>query len=240
MRSAKLLSHRAMSWFHQDQERADFTPAQLDADASLLDNNASTSPARNDAGLVLMVGGVAGAVGEDTFTSGEVFAEVNDHGRVTVGKGYALFSAAAESATDAPSAFAETYANASGADFIITISLDTAGARLAGSGETAGATSLTRIIAIDFEDFDMPGGPRIVDLSARMPALQVAHLGTEHGGCGGNHHGQWLTGNIATVSADAVAHGGSSIALTDTFSLTGLTGTNAFSFVSGDAISGVA
>jgi hypothetical protein len=126
-------------------------------------------------------------------------------------------------------AAANTFADISGADIEIIRTIQSGPA--VGSNGTVSSTSETQATAIDFHNFDFPGGPLVIDLT-----LQVPHVAS--GFSGGNQFA--LLGHLATVSADAQAFGANSISDTHTVALTDLLADNPFSFVSGLSISGVA
>ena len=184
-----------------------------------------------DSALLLTVGGSAIATGDNTLATGTIHSDVKDLGRVTEAVGYASFTAAADSPSGASGAVAaDTFADVTGADFAFVITRQ--------SGPTAGSgtilsTSQTKVIAIDIAGWTPPGGPIEVDFTIQSGPQRSPGLA----------HGDQVTllGHLATVTADASAPGGDALATTNTFALTdALDPHNAFSFVSGLAISGIA
>jgi hypothetical protein len=184
----------------------------------------SSNNTDNDA-LVLVVGGVAVASGENTLTTGEVHTDVKDMGRITKATGEATFIAAAESPGGNAYADADTFADAVGADIVFIRTIESGPDY--GSDGTALATSTTKVVAIDIEGFDFAGGPIVIDSTLTLPSrAHYAHLD--------------LSGHVASVTADANAAGDNTLASTETFALIDATADNPFSIVSGLAISGVA
>jgi hypothetical protein len=185
----------------------------------------------SDSAFVLAVGGSAIATGDNTLATGTIHADVRDLGRVTEAVGYASFAAAAESNSGASGEVAaDTFADVTGADFALVITRQ--------SGPTAGSgtilsTSQTKVIAIDIAGWTPPGGPIEADFTIQTGLHRSPGLAD------GDH--VTLLGHLATISADASAPGGDALATTNTFALTdALDPHNAFSFVSGLAISGIA
>ena len=190
----------------------------------------SADPGSNHSALALTIGGFAIAAGDNTFADGTIYSAVKDLGRVTEAVGYASFIAAADSQSDAPAAaVADTFADAIGADFVFILTRQSGPA--AGSDGTVLSTSQTKVIAIDIEGWTPPGGPIEMDLTVQSFHPQIHQ--------GGNQVA--LLGHLATITADATATGANSLADTNTFAMTdSLDPHNAFSFVNGLAISGVA
>lgn len=244
-------AHRWGAWsrdpgarHHSDQDnRAEVSLVRQHA--PWIEDEAQSPSASGEDSLVLMLGGSAGAIGEDTLVTGTIYSNVKDFGRMTIATGYTEFTAAAESSDGSSVAFADTYADVMGADIVFKLSLDTVGGpRLVDDG-SATASSATRVWAIDFEGIDLPGGARVIEVAGHMPSLPLAYASDHHwghngGGCGRGHNNDRIVGNLATVTADAVVSGDSGLVATDTFASTALVGENVFSFVSGDAITGIA
>ena len=175
-----------------------------------------------DSALVLEIGGYAFASGDNTLADGEIHSQVADLGRVTKAVGYASFVAAADASAGGQVVVdADTFANVVGADIVLMMTVNSGGT---GADGSALATSTLRVLAIDFEGFDMPGGPIVHEIDMSRPSVASLTLG----------------GHLATVVADADATGANTLAETHTFALTDLSAENHFSFVAGDAISGVA
>jgi hypothetical protein len=175
-----------------------------------------------DSALVLDIGGYAFASGDNTLADGEIHSQVADLGRVTRAVGTATFVAAADSSAGGQAVVdADTYANVVGADIVIMMTVNSGGT---GSDGSALATSTLKVMAIDFEGFDMPGGAIVYDVDISRPSVGSIALG----------------GHLATVVADADATGANTLAETHTYAVTDLSAENHFSFVAGDAISGVA
>ena len=180
----------------------------------------------NDDVLVLIVGGAAVANGENTLTTGEVHTDAKDLGRVTRATGEATFIAAAESPQSGDAyADTDTFAEASGADFVFIRTIESGPDY--GADGTALSTSTIKVVAIDIEGIDFAGGPIVIGSTLTMPSR--AHY--EHFA---------LSGHVAAVTVDAEAFGDNTLASTDTFALTDADGDNPFSVVSGLALAGVA
>jgi hypothetical protein len=184
----------------------------------------------DDSALLLTVGGSAIAMGDNTLATGTIHSDVRDLGRVTEAVGYASFTAAADSNGASGAVAADTFADVTGADFAFVITRQSG--PTAGSG-TISSTSQTKVIAIDIAGWTPPGGPIEVDFTVPWGPQRSAGLA----------HGDQATilGHLATVTAEASAPGGDALATTNTFALTdAIDPHNAFSFVSGLAISGIA
>jgi hypothetical protein len=192
--------------------------------AATVQQPSSNNDADSDA-LVLVVGGVAVASGENTLTTGEVRTDVTDMGRITKATGEATFIAAAESSDGNAYADADTFADAVGADIVFIRTVETGPDH--GTDGTAFATSTTKVVAIDIEGIELAGGPIVIDSTLTMPSrAHYTHLD--------------LTGHVAAISADAHAAGDNTLASTETFAFVDATADNQFSIVGGLAISGVA
>jgi hypothetical protein len=189
----------------------------------------------SDGGLVLIMGGYAVATGDNTLADGTIHSSVENLGRVTEAIGYATFVAAADSQSGA-TADAGTFADVSGADFVWEITVQS-GPSVTSQGSVE-STSQTRVIAIDIAGWSPPGGPIVHDVTLQIPNYSsFASLLTDYQG--GRHLD--FFGSSATVTADATAIGFDTLADTNTIALTSaLDPHNAFSFVSGLAISGIA
>jgi len=111
----------------------------------------------SDGGITAKLGGEATAVGTDTLAKGDASLEVKDLGHVTVVKGTATFSATSKSANDAQSfATADSFADISGADNVVTKTKTSSYPDLDGGDSTWSETSTTRVIAIDVEGITLP------------------------------------------------------------------------------------
>jgi hypothetical protein len=89
--------------------------------------------------MFILLGGTAEGSGDGASSSGEVDLDVVDYGAVTVGYGYAIYSA-----TGDDSAFAHTFAEVEGADLVYSIGYDL--------NYGNNAYSVTYVVAIDFEE----------------------------------------------------------------------------------------
>ena len=147
--------------------------------------------------LTLSLEGEAVAVGADTVADGEMFARLIDKGAVSVAYGSATFSAVAES-TGSEFAFASAFSDAhvSGADFVISWTQHQTLNLQSDDGQFAKDVSTTYVFAVDFEAWDLRGGPITID--ANKESLFQADLA-------------WLAdlidGNVATFEFDVQAVG---------------------------------
>jgi hypothetical protein len=198
-------------------------PSQVDNQHGPASVEQPSNQSGGDSALVLTVGGVALASGENTLTDGEIHTVVQDMGRVTKAVGDASFTAAADSPAGGEAyAVADTFADATGADLVFIRAIQSA-PDFGGDG-SALSTSQLKIVAIDIHGFEFADGPRVVGATLEIPSRGEVDI----------------SGHLATVGADAEAIGDNTLAHTQTFALTDLSSENAFSFVSGLAISGVA
>jgi hypothetical protein len=176
----------------------------------------------SDSALTLAVGGDAFAQGNNTLTDGATHTQVKEFGPVTEAIGSATFVAIASGGPT--TAAADTFANVFGADFVYEVTVQS-GPVVGGAG-TVESTSQTKVLAIDIAGLDMPGGPVVFDFTLQRASyaslVQPSQIA--------------LSGHAATVTSDANAIGDNTFADTQTFASTD----NAFSFVSGLSLSGVA
>jgi hypothetical protein len=96
-------------------------------------------PAEDDDAMLILLGGTAEGSGDGASSSGEVDLDVVDYGAITVGYGYAIYSA-----TGGDSAHAFTFAEVEGADLVYTFGNDW---NFGGQ-----AYSVTYVVAIDIEE----------------------------------------------------------------------------------------
>lgn len=164
--------------------------------------------AQDAGGVAAEIGGAGLAIGDDTLTTGDATLKITDRGPVTFVIGTATVSSAAASPDggEQPSAYADTFASVTGADFVFTFSADTSGAGDGGSGSWETATSTTRLFAVDFEEFDFAAGQQFVrvDLTREV----------------GDHRSPVISGNLSAGSADSEASGGETYTLAQTATLT--------------------
>ena len=164
--------------------------------------------------LVTAIGGTAIAVGNDTVATVSVENTIHDNGHTSIAKGDTFAQASAASTNSSPGADAITFLFVSGADHIVVHERN---------GHTqdasdASAVSILRYVAIDHPG-NAPHGPKVVY--------------AQHSDNGHSQDGQTGAGNIASVTAAAVAHGDDTAVAT---SSTAITVENQFSFVSAAAI----
>ena len=115
------------------------------------------------------VGAEANAGGTHAHASVHVRASVDDKGGVRIIDGHAKAKAEARGGHD-ETVFAEvdTYYDVSGADFVYAYDAHAGGPRGTRSEAREGALNKLSVIAIDFENFDLPGGPVTVEKSGRI------------------------------------------------------------------------
>jgi hypothetical protein len=172
---------------------------------------------------------MAVAAGQSTLTTGTIVNTAYHQAGALIDQGSATFTAAAQTTGSAkPSAAADTFVAANGFDLLIEITTNSSQS----TGHTAVATSTTKVIAIDFPNWDPAGGPIVIhqtintpfDLGGWSPAPHHVSLNSLHG-------------NFADASAQAIAHGPNTFTSTTTDALTI---TNAFSAVDGLAVTAIA
>jgi hypothetical protein len=103
------------------------------------DTGIVTPPPEDADAMLILLGGTAEGSGDGASSSGEVDLDVVDYGAITVGWGYAIYSA-----TGGDSAQAFTFAEVDGADLVYTFGND-----WSYGGQ---AYSVTYVVAIDFEE----------------------------------------------------------------------------------------
>jgi hypothetical protein len=159
-------------------------------------------------GIAAEVGGEGLAIGDDTLTIGDSALRIVDHGPVTFVTGTATVSSAAESpdGREQPAAYADTFADVTGADLVFIFSVDTSGGGRGGSGSWETATSTKRLFAMDVEGFDFAAGQQtvLVDLTRDV----------------GDHHAPATSGNFSMGSAESNASGGETYTLAQTETVT--------------------
>jgi hypothetical protein len=178
----------------------------------------SSSPDGSDS-LAAGYGGEAVAVGDDTLAAGSVSASMVDEGNITTVSGTATAVAASEDSDGAAFASADTFAQASGADFVLVTNRETDSTEASGTGTVAISTSTTTLTAYDLQLSDGGGATSSGSGSPDAPAEANDQPGsstasTTDGG------GVDLEGNIATVEFDAEAIGDDSFVTVDAFALT--------------------
>lgn len=154
-------------------------------------------------GIAATIGGEGSATGDDTLATGYAALELVDYGPVTVVWGSAtVYSAAASPDGVETAAYADTYGSVAGADFVFTFSADVAGGGSGPGGTTETAASATHIFALDVEDFDLPGGTRMIelDLDGRVRGFFVPDAGNR---------------SVASASVDAEGDSTYTLALAD-------------------------
>ncbi|UEM24584.1 hypothetical protein JL100_030695 (plasmid) [Skermanella mucosa] len=120
----------------------------------------------DQSGVTTVLGGEATAVGQDTLAEGKATLQVKDLGAVTVVKGTASFGATAQSTGGSTAyATADSFADVSGADIVITRTKSTSNTTENGDSTTWTETSTTRVLAIDIEGITLP---KTLDLSAGL------------------------------------------------------------------------
>jgi hypothetical protein len=155
--------------------------------------------------MAILVGGEALALGNDTITTGALTNTIKQHNNgVTIAKGDALFKAYGSSETPGDAfAFADTYLDIAGADFIFGIQMNT----YTGNEYDAYAQSALKYIAIDIPNWTPPGGPitnlfTLTQIGGKLP-----------------YHAPG-DGNLATVYANALVAAPNSDTATQTSALT--------------------
>ena len=180
-------------------------------------------------GVISVIGGSAGAVGEDTVTIGVVQNSAEESslplphgvgkGGYTIMVGDANFEASAQAPeAGGADAAANTFMALSDADFIIIF--ESSDERI--EANDASASSELSYIALNINGWSPEGGPLVYELELNQPGDQVRP--DEH---------QPPDGNYAAVIATAEAHGADSVSAT---TATALTVANEFSFVTAIAV----
>jgi hypothetical protein len=144
--------------------------------------------------LAAFVGAEGNAVGHDTLVDVDIFNRATDMGSFTVAYGDAAVRSDAVSQDGTAFATALTFADISGADFVFVF-YDTSSTSFSKRGVAySEETSHTSYIAIDFDDFDIAGGPVVVD------EFEIAASGSRS-------VFPRIDGNVATLDVDALAQG---------------------------------
>ena len=160
--------------------------------------------------MTALIGGEGNAVGDDTIVDAEIFSRLVDLGRVSVAFGSAVFESTAVSTDDLAFAAADTFLEVSGADFVISFTEKISTSEPLGDSLVAKETSKVTFVAVDFEDFDLLGGPVVVSSNS---AQYLEFDGSRW--CHENTHDQ-IDGNVAQLDVDAAAY--STTTLVDVFS----------------------
>lgn len=155
--------------------------------------------------LVTELGGDATAVGENTLAKGTLDAKTVDVGLVTYSVATASFTAAASSPLGgAAVASTSSFANVAGADLVFTFNTHEQ-LPVSAQANTAYSKSTTTVIAIDFEFWDRPQGPLVIE--------QTKHAVHTTGKID-------LSGNIATFRASLESKAPNTLVSLDTQVLT--------------------
>ena len=151
--------------------------------------------------MTAVVGGEGNAVGEHTLVDADIFSRLLDLGSVSVAFGRASFDAAAVSGDGLLFAAADTFAAVAGADFVLIFTDESLMGVLEEGAVSAAESSTTRYVAIDFEDFDLLGGPLVIDYHD----IERSHGRDCSCECGAGLNVQ-LDGNVAQLNVDALAN----------------------------------
>jgi hypothetical protein len=154
----------------------------------------------DDASMAALIGGEGNAVGTNTLVDADIFSRMIDTGSVTVAFGRAMFTAAALSDADLVFAAADTFADVSGADVVLVFT-DELMSSLEEASQSAFERSTTTFVAIDFEEFDLLGGPIVLN---SYDADVLRDRGCPCA-CGGSE-GLNIEGNVAQLNVDATAN----------------------------------
>jgi len=150
--------------------------------------------------MAAVIGGEGNAVGENTLVDADIFSRLIDNGSVTVAFGTATFTAAAVSGNGLVFAAADTFADVAGAD-VVLIFTDELMSSLEDGSLSAFERSTTRFVAIDFEEFDLRGGPIVIN-SYDVDVLRDRGCSCM---CGDDERVQ-IEGNVAQLNVDATAN----------------------------------
>jgi hypothetical protein len=153
----------------------------------------------DDTSMAAVIGGEGNAVGENTLVDADIFSRLVDNGSVTVAFGTATFTAAAASGDGMVFAAADTFADVAGAD-VVLIFTDELMSDLEEGSLSAFERSTTRFVAIDFEEFDLLGGPIVLN-SYDAAVLDDRECSCE---CDDAERVQ-IEGNVAQLDVDATA-----------------------------------
>ena len=155
--------------------------------------------------LSVSMGGFAFAAGHESATSGLIEAKVVDLGPVTVAKGVVQFSGAAQNLDGSQAvAGAESYAELTGADFVLTVTTT----MLVIDNDSMVAVSTTKFWGVDIEGWAPAGGP--IAYHAGLDSLTAFQ---------GYEYNLPIIGNVADSRALATAIGGDTFADVTTVSL---------------------
>jgi hypothetical protein len=150
--------------------------------------------------MTAVVGGEGNAIGEQTLVDADIFSRLLDLGSVSVAFGSTNFTAAAVSGDGLLFAAADTFAGVSGADLVFIFTDESLMGSLEEGALFAAESSTTRYVAIDFEDFDLMGGPLVLDFQGTEGSHGRDHF-REHSG----DSNVQLDGNVAQLNVDALA-----------------------------------
>lgn len=148
--------------------------------------------------VATLIGGEGNAVGEQTLVDADIFSRLIDLGSITVAFGVANFESTAISGEGLAYAAADTFADVSGADIVFIFTEKASG----GDGELLSATEVSRtaFVAVDFEEFDLRGGPLVFNYDD----IDLFTAGGIHSACTGSGNPQ-IEGNVALLNVDALA-----------------------------------
>lgn len=134
--------------------------------------------------------GEATAIGEDTFTTAEVYVQVVNHGKVTISRAKAVFKAVAES-PDGGVASSTTDVMASVPDADLVVTQTTNSIATFGDLSWSGSATKMRLFAIDIEGIDLSNSVVIERTTMTDQSLE----------------GEIVDGNFAELQLDAQAVG---------------------------------
>lgn len=180
--------------------------------------------------VTAIIGGEGNAVGEQTLVDADIFSRLMDLGSITVAFGSASFEATAVGEGLAYAA-ANTFADVSGADVVFIFTEKTMMPPSQDGLSWAKEVSKTTYVAIDFETFDLCGGPLVLNYDD----IDLFSSGNWRG-CRGNDIPR-IEGNVAELNVDALAQAENT--LVDVSSSV-LTVENELSSVSAMAVTGIA
>jgi hypothetical protein len=141
--------------------------------------------------MLTTLAGQAVAVGDNTLATGTLTATSTDLGAVTKASGKTTFNSTAQS-TDGGIAYAsaDTYADAAGADLLITRTVSSSSTKVISDQTMMTASSTTSVFALDIE-------------KVNLPTIRVS---TERGGATHYEPGA-IDGNVASFDAYVEALG---------------------------------
>jgi len=150
----------------------------------------------DDTSMAAVLGGEGNAVGGHTLVDADIFSRLIDNGAVTVAFGTATFTAASVLGDGPVFASADTFADVAGAD-VVLIFTDELMSSLEEGSLSAFERSTTRFVAIDFEEFDLLGGPIVLN------SYDSAVLPDRGCSCVCDTERVQIEGNVAQLNVDA-------------------------------------